>query len=81
MPISDIQHVIPLSSLSVIITGMTFSYIATASESNVSLSNCSSSHASSGSRRRLPSWFKIDKWVEGVAVRMSWYTFFEKNIN
>ena len=49
MSIFNILKVIPLFSLSVIITGMTFSYVVTASEGNFSLSMRSSSDASSGS--------------------------------
>ena len=62
MPISNMQNVTPLSSLSAIITGMTFSYVS-ASEAISLFSKFSSSDASSGN---IPSWFKIDKrvWTE-----------------
>ena len=68
-----------LSSLSVIITGTAFSYIANASESNFFLFKSSSSNASSVYRLENPSWFKINKWGGGVAISMSWDTFLEKN--
>ena len=49
MSISSIQNVIPLSSLSFILTGKTFSYVVAAAEGNFSLSKRSFSDAGSGS--------------------------------
>ena len=58
MSIFNIQNVIPLSSLSFILTGKTFSYVVAASKGNFSLSKRSFSDASSGSRLSTPILFK-----------------------
>ena len=81
MPLSNIQNVIPLYSLSVIMTSTTFAYVVTASEGNFFLSklpsrscNCwvRTGHSNRGS-----------KFISGgrVAIRKSWYNFFKKKIS
>ena len=75
MPITNIHKMIPLSSLGVIITGKSFSYVVTASEGNFSLSLHLAMQIV-GPGWALPSWFKINK--RGIAIRMPRYTFFKK---
>ena len=59
-----------LSTLSVIITGTTFSKVVTVSEStHLAMQVVDPGWA-------LPSWFKINK--QGVTIRMPWYTFKKK---
>ena len=79
MPISNIQKVIPLCSLSVIITCTTFSYVATASEGSAIFLSAHLTMQVQDPDWALPSWFKINKG--GVAIRRSWYTLFEKKVS
>ena len=80
MPISNIQKVTPLSSLSVLMTGTTFSYVVTASEDNFFfILSADLAMQVLGPGWALSSWLKINKQGGGVAIRMSWHTFFEKN--
>ena len=72
MPISSFQKVIPLSSLGVIMAGTSFSYVVAETLKAISLlpkASSNDAHCGSGLNKR------------GVAIRMSWYTFFEQKIS
>ena len=73
------QIVIPLFSLSVIVTCTTFSYVVTASEKiSLSLSKRSSCDASSGPGLGTPILVQINN--REVAIRISLYTFFKEKL-
>ena len=66
MPIFNIKNVIPLSSLSVIVTGRTFSYVVTAFEGNFLFRSAQLEMQVLGPGWALPSWFKISRWGGGL---------------